>query len=122
MCDKPGNPVEDRAILTRNVRDRLTTEDPPSYTSGVNETKDAEQPYNQGKQVETSDQEQRRLTRLLSASIQEREMQLRVLNSLLKNLEIRQKEAYYLLESVNDSSCIQRDQIKEMQKHITSSW
>jgi len=75
---------------------------------------------NQTGQIETSDQEKTRLTRLLYASVQDREMQIRSLRSILINLEGRQKEAYFLLESVSQSSSIQRDQVREMRKHLTS--
>jgi hypothetical protein len=70
------------------------------------------------KSLKTIEQEKNRLTRQLNQSIVEEEIAIRTMRNILDRLEQHQKRAYSLRDSINQSSQIQMDQVKQLREHL----
>lgn len=73
---------------------------------------------NSTKSLETLDQEKVRLSHQLNQTLIDREIEIQVFRRVLHQLESRQKNGYFLKDSINSSSRIQMDQIHQMREYL----
>ncbi len=70
--------------------------------------------------LETQEQEKNRLVRKLHAQIQESEMSMRSIRGILTTMEIRQKKAYDLLYTLQESETNTSRVMNLLRKHLES--